>query len=493
MAFDCKGNKRGRCLVCIECEEFTPWAKNVRCAYCDCPPTKHQHFPGHELPTKDRSVSTVDGVHGDLQSREGSRFSNVSENNSTHQMHLSLVNEGSIESLSQGTSTGHGSLHKLSSTATHIKEEESTTKVVSVTHFHKCPVCKKKFKKISNLKSHILLHKGKLQFKCKKCSHFFQTLEELLGHKKHHENEDQRQGKANSLSKMLNSEENHGRKRKNLAKMTTIAPKQSSVPSYPQGINLWNAANQNAYLMSPLTGGLFPQVTMPAQILQNNSLNHTGRGFQEVQQQNTTPPQDQMDNHNNQSQKILNLLHGLDNKASSLAQIDRKLDYIIHAVSTPREPVQESPSFTVETDQVARSLEQITAQIEDPTQQSRLLTEPISEPVTFKRGSLLPGQQIPDAVVDEAFRSSVSRRNLAKNLVFIVFSADELRGRNCSGKVYGKGLPKERLNQLKLHAVKMATFRKYPCNPSEMDIIWQRECIKAIDKAIRSRALHNKL
>ena len=102
---------------------------------------------------------------------------------------------------------------------------------------------------------------------------------------------------------------------------------------------------KNAYLMSPLTGGLFPQVTMPAQILQNNSLNPTGRGFQAVHQQNITPPQDQMDNHNNQSQKILNLLHGLDNKANCLAQIDRKLDYIIHALSTPREPVQESPSF----------------------------------------------------------------------------------------------------------------------------------------------------
>ena len=113
MAFDCKGNKRGRCLVCIECEEFTPWAKNVRCAYCDCPPTKHQHFPGHELPTKDRNVSTVDGVHGDLQSREGSRFSNVSENNSTQQMHLSLVNEDSIESLSQGKQIGRGDNPKV--------------------------------------------------------------------------------------------------------------------------------------------------------------------------------------------------------------------------------------------------------------------------------------------------------------------------------------------------------------------------------------------
>lgn len=45
MALDVKGNRRGRCLVCIECREFTAWAKNIRCAYCDCPPTKHELCP----------------------------------------------------------------------------------------------------------------------------------------------------------------------------------------------------------------------------------------------------------------------------------------------------------------------------------------------------------------------------------------------------------------------------------------------------------------
>ena len=43
MARDCRGNKRGRCLVCIECKEFESWERNIRCAYCDCPPTKHEY------------------------------------------------------------------------------------------------------------------------------------------------------------------------------------------------------------------------------------------------------------------------------------------------------------------------------------------------------------------------------------------------------------------------------------------------------------------
>ncbi len=47
-AFDSRGNKRGRCLDCLECKEFETWDKNVRCAYCDCPPTKHEYCVANE-------------------------------------------------------------------------------------------------------------------------------------------------------------------------------------------------------------------------------------------------------------------------------------------------------------------------------------------------------------------------------------------------------------------------------------------------------------
>ena len=53
MALDCKGNRRGRCLLCSECQVFTPWAKNVRCAYCDCPPTKHENVSINDTASRD--------------------------------------------------------------------------------------------------------------------------------------------------------------------------------------------------------------------------------------------------------------------------------------------------------------------------------------------------------------------------------------------------------------------------------------------------------
>lgn len=282
-------------------------------------------------------------------------------------------------------------------------------------------------------------------------------------------------------------------KKKKPKSKATVVPKHASVPSYQPGINLWSPSNQSTFLMSPLTGGLFPQVTMPAQMLPPNAINATTRVIHSSPQTHTTQAHVPIDGQSSHNQKILNLLQSIDAKVNALSQVDRKLDYVIHSLNMPRQSVQDVPQFSVETDQVARSYEQISPQVEDSGQAARMLIEPLEEKMPFKRGGISPGQPIPDYAVDEAFHASVSRRNLAKNLVFMVFTPEELRGRNCSGKVYGKGTPKERLNQLKLQAVKLATFRKYPCDPSEMDLIWQRECIKAIDKAIRSRALGNKL
>ena len=49
-----------------------------------------------------------------------------------------------------------------------------------------CPICKKKFSKVANLKGHILLHKGKRQLKCNKCPKSFLDINELMSHKKTH-------------------------------------------------------------------------------------------------------------------------------------------------------------------------------------------------------------------------------------------------------------------------------------------------------------------
>ena len=85
MALDCKGNRRGRCLLCNECQLFTPWAKNIRCAYCDCPPTKHENISLHETISGDAIDSpTFVAEHGEHQEHSENKLVDLEDRN-THQ------------------------------------------------------------------------------------------------------------------------------------------------------------------------------------------------------------------------------------------------------------------------------------------------------------------------------------------------------------------------------------------------------------------------
>lgn len=93
---------------------------------------------------------------------------------------------------------------------------------------------------------------------------------------------------------------------------------------------------------------------------------------------------------------------------------------------------------------------------------------------------------IPLTILDKVFLESRSRGNFAKNLLFAICSSDERRGKNCSGRVYGRATPKSRLDEMKLNAVRDATFKKYPCHPNLVDITWKKECVAAIDSGLRN-------
>ena len=100
MSFDCRGNKRGRCLDCIDCKEFTPWGKNIRCAYCDCPPTKHECFAGHELTATGNNASSPSQVE-DVEQQEKTRLqqhSSISIHPSANENNLAaaLPNDNSV-------------------------------------------------------------------------------------------------------------------------------------------------------------------------------------------------------------------------------------------------------------------------------------------------------------------------------------------------------------------------------------------------------------
>ena len=99
---------------------------------------------------------------------------------------------------------------------------------------------------------------------------------------------------------------------------------------------------------------------------------------------------------------------------------------------------------------------------------------------------------IPTILIEKVFVESRSRANFAKNLTFAIFSPEERRGRNCTGRVFGKAQHKEQLDQVKLQAVKEVTFRKYPCSPYLIDITWKKECITAIDSGLRNENRGNR-
>ena len=95
----------------------------------------------------------------------------------------------------------------------------------------------------------------------------------------------------------------------------------------------------------------------------------------------------------------------------------------------------------------------------------------------------LVGNLIPRKTLSEASRTSKSIGNFAKKLVFAMFSKEERHNRNCRGWVPGKVQHKKQLDPAKLQAVKQLTFTFYRVeNP---DYIWNRECVKAIDSALR--------
>lgn len=92
---------------------------------------------------------------------------------------------------------------------------------------------------------------------------------------------------------------------------------------------------------------------------------------------------------------------------------------------------------------------------------------------------------IPINIIEKAFCESKSVMNFAKKLTFAIFSPEERRGRNCTGRAPGKCQHKDKLDPVKLQAVKKVTFQKYSCKLENIDYIW-RKCIKAIDSALRN-------
>ena len=94
---------------------------------------------------------------------------------------------------------------------------------------------------------------------------------------------------------------------------------------------------------------------------------------------------------------------------------------------------------------------------------------------------------ISDELLEATYLRSRNRGNFSKNLVYAAFPLEERLGRNCYGRRGGSiSGPKEPLEAAKLDAVREAVFRKFPAPALEEEGIWKKECVIAIDTALRS-------
>ena len=91
---------------------------------------------------------------------------------------------------------------------------------------------------------------------------------------------------------------------------------------------------------------------------------------------------------------------------------------------------------------------------------------------------------IPPHIKQRAFEISSSRGNFAKNLVFLTFTPEERKGRNCTGRSTS-GAAMVPLDQTKLNAVKNCVFEIYGVPPNLQEKVWREECVKAIDSSCR--------
>lgn len=95
---------------------------------------------------------------------------------------------------------------------------------------------------------------------------------------------------------------------------------------------------------------------------------------------------------------------------------------------------------------------------------------------------------ISEDLLNAVYMKSRNRGNFAKHLVFAAFPIEERLGRNCYGRRGGTvSGPKHPLENAKLEAVREAVFKKFPVlGGEEIDSVWKRECVIAIDTALRS-------
>lgn len=93
---------------------------------------------------------------------------------------------------------------------------------------------------------------------------------------------------------------------------------------------------------------------------------------------------------------------------------------------------------------------------------------------------------LPEEIVADLHTKSLNRGNFAKHLVFQLFSPEERKGKNCFGRRAGlQSGPKAPLDPVRLQYVREKVFQYYPCEPDLEETVWRRQCVIAVDTALR--------
>ena len=108
---------------------------------------------------------------------------------------LSCLFTGTLQSR---ISSHENNANRVEITNTDVKREDNFNRVPGRNRTLTCPICKKRFKKVLNLKNHIILHKGRQKFKCSICKGLFPELDQLVKHKRSHY-QDLSNGKISAL------------------------------------------------------------------------------------------------------------------------------------------------------------------------------------------------------------------------------------------------------------------------------------------------------
>ena len=175
------------------------------------------------------------------------------------------------------------------------------------------------------------------------------------------------------------------------------------------------------------------------------------------------------------------LVRSINNLAKQQSILLEKMDTIIQLRPVCQPPVPSLQSSVVAHEQPTSNPKQLTLTPEQPKEMNSEQVDETSQ-LTDSIYQLLEKKfSLPKDEIFRLSRKSCSEGNFAVKLLQLIFTKDQLVGRNCNGK-RGK-LP---LEKLKLEVIKQAVSKVYSLNQASKEEVWKK-CVVAMDEFLRRK------